>query len=208
MISFFSSFLFEYINLYHLSTKFDHLLIIHLFVLFFLYLFIKILIERGDLMDIDFHTNISESFKNIEVLLNAPSMNDEIKKLEHNLQLIINKSIQEILGLQGNNLFIINVKDIIMFYSEEKNNFCKTQTGTFKIREKLYLLEDLLPKSRFIRISNSIIININYVKCFNTDIIGKIIVNFKDGSKATVSRRRTSNIMKFLKNRGDYYETF
>ena len=51
------------------------------------------------------------------------------------------------------------------------------------------------------RISNSAIININKVKCFNTGIIGKMIVKFDDGSEETVSRRRISDIMKFLNER-------
>ena len=61
----------------------------------------------------------------------------------------------------------------------------------------------MLPTKDFIRISNSAIININHVKCFNTSIIGKIIVKFKDGSEESVSKRRTSEIMRFLKDRSD-----
>ena len=70
-------------------------------------------------------------------------------------------------------------------------------------KEKLYYLEEVLPEKYFIRISNSAIININHVKCFNTSLIGKIIVKFKDGSEEIVSKRRTSEIMKFLKTRRD-----
>lgn len=70
-------------------------------------------------------------------------------------------------------------------------------------KEKLYYLEDVLPSKDFIRISNSAIININHVKCFNTSIIGKIIVKFKDGNEESVSKRRTSEIMKFLKDRSE-----
>ena len=62
-------------------------------------------------------------------------------------------------------------------------------------------MEELLSTKDFVRISNSAIININHVKCFNTSIIGKIIVKFKDGSEEVVSKRRTKEIMKFLKDR-------
>lgn len=105
--------------------------------------------------------------------------------------------------MQGNDIFIINGLDIIMFYSEEKNNFCKTKDGIYKIKEKMYYIEEMLPKDKFIRISNSTIANIDHIKCFNTSIIGKILVKFKDGSEETVSRRRASDIMKFLKERRD-----
>ena len=112
-----------------------------------------------------------------------------------------NKTIKEVLGTQGNNIYIINIEDIIKFYSEDKNNFCKTKDGVFKLKEKMYFLEDALPKDSFIRISNSVIINVKHIKCFNTDIIGKIAVKFNDETEEYVSKRKIPDVMKFLKDR-------
>lgn len=154
-------------------------------------------------MDIKVRTNISNEFKNIEVCINAPERNEEVQMLENELLSKSAKSIQQIIAMQNNDIFIINVSDVILFFSEEKNNFCKTKDGVYRINEKLYYLEEMLPKKDFIRISNSAIININHVKCFNTSIIGKIIVKFKDGSEESVSKRKTSEIMRFLRDRSD-----
>ena len=154
-------------------------------------------------MDIKVHTNISSEFQSIEVCINAPKRNEEVQRLENELLAKQEKTIRKIIGMQNNDIFIINVSDAIVFFSEEKNNFCKTKDGIYKIKEKLYYLEEYLPQKNFIRISNSAIININQVKCFNTSIIGKIIVKFKDGSEEAVSRRRASNIIKFIKKRSD-----
>ena len=154
-------------------------------------------------MDIKVRTNISSEFKNIEICINAPERNEEVQRLENELLTKQYKTIKNIIGMQDNNIFIINISDIIMFYSEEKNNFCKTVDGEYRIKEKLYYLEEKLPQKDFIRISNSVIANINHVKCFNTSIIGKIIIKFKDCSEEHVSRRKTSEIMSFLKNRRD-----
>ena len=159
-------------------------------------------------MDIKVRTNISKEFQNIEVCINAPEKNEEVQRLENEVLTKASKSIQQIIAMQNNDIFIINVTDVIVFFSEEKNNFCRTKDGIFKIKEKLYYLEDVLPSKDFIRISNSAIININHVKCFNTSIIGKIIVKFKDGNEESVSKRRTSEIMKFLKDRSEWYEEF
>lgn len=154
-------------------------------------------------MDIKVRTKISNEYQDIEVCINAPAINQEVQMLENELLSIISKSIKQIIAMQDNNIFIINVSDIILFFSEEKNNFCKTKDGIYRIKEKLYYLEEMLSPRDFIRISNSAIININHVKCFNTSIIGKIIVKFKDGSEESVSKRKTSEIMKFLKDRSD-----
>ena len=154
-------------------------------------------------MDIKVRTNISSNYQNIEICINAPERNETDQRLENELLSKSSNLIEQVIGMQGNDIFIINVLDIIMFYSEDKNNFCKTKDSVYKIKEKLYYLEDMLPKNKFIRISNSTIVNIEHVKCFNTSIIGKILVKFKDGSEETVSRRRASDIMKFLKERRD-----
>lgn len=154
-------------------------------------------------MDIKVRTNISSNYQDIEVCINAPERNEAVQRLENELLSKASNSIEQIIGMQGNDLFIINVLDIIMFYSEEKNNFCKTKDGIYKVKEKMYYLEEMLPRNKFIRISNSTIANVNHIKCFNTSIIGKILVKFKDGSEEVVSRRRTSEIMKFLKERRD-----
>mgnify|MGYP004567343849 CR=1 FL=1 len=159
-------------------------------------------------MDIKVRTNISNEFKDIEVCINAPEKNEEVQRLENELLAKASKSIQQIIAMQNNDIFIINVVDVIVFFSEEKNNFCRTKDGIYKIKEKLYYLEEVLSTKNFIRISNSAIINVNHVKCFNTSIIGKIIVKFKDGNEESVSKRRTSEIMKFLKDRSEWYERF
>lgn len=154
-------------------------------------------------MDIKVRTNISNEFQNIEVCINAPERNEEVQILENELLSKSSKSIQQIIAMQNNDIFIINMSDVILFFSEEKNNFCKTKDGIYKIKEKLYYLEEMLSAKDFIRISNSAIININHVKCFNTSIIGRIIVKFKDGTEESVSKRKTSEIMKFLRDRSE-----
>ena len=154
-------------------------------------------------MDIKVRTNISNEYQCIEIQINAPERNEEVQRIENELLAKKDKIINNIIGIQDNDIFIINVSDVITFYSDEKNNFCKTKDGIYKVKEKLYYLEDKLPTNEFIRISNSVIANINHVKCFNTSIIGKILVKFKDGSEETVSRRKTSEIMSFLRNRRD-----
>ncbi len=157
-------------------------------------------------MDIKVRTNISNQYENIEVCINAPEKNEEVQRLENELLSIASKPIEQIIAMQNNDIFIINTSDIILFFSEEKNNFCKTKDGVFKIKEKLYYLEATLSSRDFVRISNSVIINIKHIKCFNTSIIGKIVVKFNDGTEENVSKRRTSEIMKFLKDRSDYHE--
>ena len=146
-------------------------------------------------------TNISEKYEEIEIIINAPKRTVEVQKIDEKLIENDSKIIKQIIGYQGNDIFVIKTEDIILFYSEEKNNYCKTKEGIYMVKEKMYYLDDMLDKNKFIRISNSAIVNIDKIKCFNTSIVGKIVVKFYDNTEVNVSRRRTTEIMKFLKER-------
>lgn len=93
----------------------------------------------------------------------------------------------------------IYYKDIIMFYSDKKNNYCKTNTGQYKIKSKLYEIEKM--DKNLIRISKSCIVNINHVEKFDLSETGKIIIKLDDLTEETVSRRKTRDIMKYLDDR-------
>ena len=152
-------------------------------------------------MNIKVRTNISSEFQDIEVVINSPEKNEQVINIENELLKYNSKSLEKIIAQQDNNVFIIDVSEIIIFYSEGKSNYCRTKDGVFRIKEKLYFLEDNLQKNSFIRISNSAIVNIDHVKCFNTSMIGSILIKFKDGSEEYVSRRKVSEVMRFLKER-------
>ena len=96
-------------------------------------------------------------------------------------------------------LIEIKYKDIILFYSDKKYNYCKTKTKTYKIKSKLYELEKM--DVDFVRISKSCIVNMNHVQKFDISETGKIIIKLDDSTEEIVSRRKTRDIMKYLDDR-------
>ena len=152
-------------------------------------------------MEIKLNTNISKEYENINVTINAPDRNSQVIELENNILGLSSNKIEKIIGKQDDNIYIIDINDIFLFYSEDKNNFCKTKDGVFRIKEKLYYLEEVLPSNMYIRTSNSAIVNINKVKCFNTNMVGSILIKLINGEEEYVSRRRIPEVMKFLKDR-------
>lgn len=100
---------------------------------------------------------------------------------------------------KDNELVQIDIKDIILFYSDKKYNYCKTLKDSFKIKSKLYELEKM--SIDFLRISKSCIVNIKQVKCFDIGETGKIVVRFFDNSEEIVSRRRIKDVMNYLDER-------
>ena len=147
-------------------------------------------------MNIDAHTNIYDQPKKRETDFEKER---RMFFLEKELE-IYRRTIKRIIGKKNNSYYVLSIDNIVAFGSKDKYNYCKTKDEEYRIKEQLYFLEEVLPKDNFLRISNSIIINIDFIKCFNTDIVGTIIVEMKDGSKEAVSKRRNKDIMNFIKN--------
>lgn len=96
-------------------------------------------------------------------------------------------------------LLEIEYNDIVMFYSDKKNNYCRVKDKKYMVKSRLYELEEI--SMDFIRISKKCIVNIRHVKKFDISETGKIIVKLDDNTEQIVSRRRTSEIMKYLESR-------
>ena len=88
----------------------------------------------------------------------------------------------------GHELIQILYRDIVKIYSDGKYNYCKTKENKYKIKGKLYELEEL--DDNFIRISKKCIVNIIHVKIFDIGETGKIIIRLDDDTEEIVSRRK------------------
>ena len=153
-------------------------------------------------MKIKITTNISNEFKEPSIIINAPELSDEIQTVLNYIS-NINTTPHQIMASKNNEIYFIDLDKIIYLFSKNKYNYARTQNGTYKIKYKLYELEKLLKTKDFIRISNSCIINIQQVVCFDTSILGTILVKLNDDTQETVSKRNVSHIMKLLKERGN-----
>lgn len=153
-------------------------------------------------MEMKINTNISSEFKETSITINAPELTKEIKNL---LQYVshINEMPNQIMASENNKIYFIDLERVICFFSKDKYNYVRVKEGTYKIKQKLYELEDRLRGKDFIRISNSCLIHINQVECFDTSVLGTILVRLKDGTQETVSKRRVAQIMKLLRERGN-----
>lgn len=132
---------------------------------------------------------VTIEFSNIE--------NSELEEFENYLK---EYKPNKVLVNDGYKSIFIEYKNIVKFYSEKKNNYCKTNDGNiYKIKSKLYELEN--SNKNFIRISKNCIININFVKYFDKSITGKLIVKLEDDTEEEVSRRRIRKVMNFLEDK-------
>lgn len=152
-------------------------------------------------MGINIITNISDKFKETKIIIESPNLSNEVQNFINYIE-NINDFPNQIVARKNNNIHFIDLKSIICFFSENKYNYLRTIDGTYKIKYKLYELEELLNNQKFIRISKSCIINIDQVKYFNIGILNTILVELKDNTKEVVTKKYFKSIMKLLKERG------
>ena len=139
------------------------------------------------------NNNIPKNVVKINIEYNEPKkeISELIKYIEkYNESIFINNDyiLEEIL-----------LKDIICFYSENKNNYCKTKNHSYKIKSKLYEIEKL--NTDFMRISKNCIVNINHIKNFDISKTGSIKINLDDETFKIVSRRKIRDVIDFLDER-------
>ena len=93
----------------------------------------------------------------------------------------------------------ISQKSIVRAFTDEGKVNIQTDDSVYSYRKSLSALEEDLNPTRFIRISQSEIINIYKVKHFDISLSGKINVEFENGTKTWASRSCVKAIREFLK---------
>ena len=103
-----------------------------------------------------------------------------------------------ITGFTDERAEILSPDDIYRVYSENQKVLAVTEKGTFRLRMRLYQAEERLSGRKFVRISNSEIINLNKTANFDLSFAGTIQVKLKNGDTTFVSRRYVSELKKIL----------
>ena len=87
---------------------------------------------------------------------------------------------------------------IVKIYAEDSKVFAQTDKWMYQIRLRLYEAEERLDSSKFVRISNSEIVNLKKVKSLDLSFVGTICMELSNGTVSYVSRRYVSKIKKVL----------
>ena len=138
---------------------------------------------------------LNPKYKEIELHICNEIENEQVKNLYRTLKNTLEVSLVAYLEDEKK---ILSSQEIIRIYSQNKNVYVTTAQGDFRLRERLYELEERLDSSQFIRISNSEIVNIKKIERLDTSITGTIRMYLKEEVESYVSRRYVSKIKQAL----------
>jgi len=135
--------------------------------------------------------DIQEIYKENEIHLCGRDKNEELAEL---YQGILNLTGSVITAYNGGEAVKLSYAQIARIYSENKKVYVRTREKSYEVKERLYSLEERLPSGTFIRISNSEMINSDYIKRLDMSISGTIKLTLKNGDETYVSRRYVKTI--------------
>ncbi|MBR0491435.1 MAG: LytTR family transcriptional regulator [Clostridia bacterium] len=145
-------------------------------------------------MKIEF--KIDKNIDETKVVIYAKEMNEEVKNIMNKLE--SNNNSESIMGLIDDMNYILDLNDIESFFTEDYKVFARKDGKKYRVKKRIYELEDFLSNTTFVRISNSEIVNFNKVDSLEIQGRITIILKFKSGEITYVSRRYISKIKKYL----------
>ena len=91
-------------------------------------------------------------------------------------------------GRKEDQQFYISVDDIFFIESMGHDILLHTRDDIYNSSERLKSLEVILDPDKFLRISNSVIVNLKQVKRIESSLMQKFILHLTNGSKVDVTR--------------------
>lgn len=130
-----------------------------------------------------------------KIVIHAPEKTPELEDLVRHLEESLPAPV---MGFAEEKAIPLLPKDILRFYGEEKSVLAQTADRIFRVRERLYELEEILDSHAFVRISQSEIVNLKQVTALDLTITGTIKMTLTGGAVCFVSRRYVKKIKEAL----------
>ena len=120
-------------------------------------------------LNIEIDTNIEEPV----ALITTPRMTEEVTRVVDFISKL-DDITTVISGIRDDKVELLEQESIFRIYAEEGKVLARTESGLYQIRLRLYELEERLDDSKFVRISNSEIVNLKKVKSLDLSFVGTI----------------------------------
>jgi DNA-binding LytR/AlgR family response regulator len=111
-----------------------------------------------------------------------------IDDIEYEYTLVSNQKVDRITGYKDKEIYLINPEDVLYFESFGNEIICHTVNFTCNVKYKLYELENLFIDKKYMRVSNSYIVNLNQIKSIKPTFNSKFILTMKNNDLVDVTR--------------------
>lgn len=95
-------------------------------------------------------------------------------------------------------VYRIDIADIFYIEAVDNKTFLYCENQIYESKHKLYELEEVLGMSDFLRVSKSVIVNLNEIKSLLPALSGRLDAVLRNGEKISISRQYVSELKKNL----------
>ena len=141
--------------------------------------------------------NIDAGAKEPEITITTSHMTEDVNRVVDFVSRL-DDAPTIISGIREDKVELLEPEVIVKIYAEDSKVFAQTEKGSYQIRLRLYEAEEKLNNSKFVRISNSEIVNLKKVKSLDLSFVGTICMELSNGEVSYVSRRYVSKIKRVL----------
>ena len=137
-----------------------------------------------------------DTAEHTEVIIRAKSQDEEVERI---LEALGTDARTSIVCETLSSSRLINKNDIVIISKDGRYLSVKTTNGEYVVNEPLYKMEEKLDPVWFIRISQSEIVNLRYVKGWDFSKSGIITIEMINGIRSYTSRRYAKQIREVLR---------
>ena len=141
--------------------------------------------------------NIDSGAKEPEIIITTAHMTEDVNRVVEFVSRL-DDAPTIISGIREDKVELLDQETIVRIYAEDGKVFANTEHGLYQIRLRLYEVEERLDTGKYVRISNSEIVNLKKVKILDLSFVGTICMELSNGEVSYVSRRYVSKIKKVL----------
>ena len=135
---------------------------------------------------------ISDELTENEVIIRCGRIDDNVQKLQAYIR---DLSSPQIIFYKDQQEFFIPLEDILFFETEGERVYAHTAKDAFRVKLKLYELEETLPRN-FARASKGTIVNTSKIFSINRQLTSSSLVKFTNTHKQIYISRHYFNELK------------
>ena len=147
---------------------------------------------------VDIEVILDEQYADPHVTIRTRTNTRQVENIICAIENVSDSDYPQIAANKEGKLIFVSQRDIVRVHTQGRKIEIETEDDKYDVRRTLAGLQDVLDPVRFLRISQSEIINLYKVKRFDFNIAGTIGVEFDCGIKSWVSRSRVKQIKEML----------
>lgn len=142
---------------------------------------------------------LDEQYADPFITIKTRDNTQQVQNIIYAIENASDSDFPQVAAFNDSTLMFISQRDIVRVHTQGRKIILQTEDDSYIVKKTLSGLEDILNPTRFLRISQSEIINLHKVKSFDLNLAGTIGVEFDCGIKSWASRSRVRQIKALLK---------